>query len=162
LRLFVAHQIEGRTRLRVVVRPVEPLDLEDLAERLVGLPGIEAVDARPTGSLVIEHPEVEWEDIADALLASGAELVAAPQAAAGRNALTPLASGIHRGSDLLREATAGGVDLRTLSFVLLVVLGIRQMMRGQVMVPAISLLWWAFEVLLRRGVDSAGAPEAAD
>ncbi|MFM1892289.1 MAG: hypothetical protein RLZ44_1366 [Pseudomonadota bacterium] len=158
MNFLIAHQTAGRTRLRAQLRPVDELELMTLAEAVGALPGVEAVDWRPgTGSLVIEHPEAPWPAIEQEIRQLGVViLTAADLPPLRRDSLAAVRSGFEQVDGLLSAATAGGLDMRALLFVALVGLALRQLWQGQVMVPAISLLWWAFDLV------RAGAPPAAD
>jgi hypothetical protein len=65
--------------------------------------------------------------------------------------LSPTLTGVRRTADRLDQAleglTGGLGDLRTLAFALLIILAVRQTARGQLMAPAASLLWYAFELV---------------
>ncbi len=161
MRFAIAHQTEGRTRLRALERPVEPAELLVLADGVGDLPGVDAVDCRTTtGSLVIEHPEHPWEEIEDQLAQFDVVVVASADMGDGYvDGLAPVRATIGHVDGLMTRLTAGGVDMRTLSFVLMLGLALRQMMRGQVMVPAISFLWYASEILLK---SRLGAGESGD
>lgn len=158
MRLSVAHQIEGRTRLRVQTRPVDPDGLLVFAERLEAMPGVEVVDCRlETGSLVVEHPMLDGDGLAAAVVRAGGVIVSAKVGGkAAGDSLQPIRGGLDRVDGLLSQLTAGGVDTRTLAFVVLFGLGIRQLMAGQVMVPALSLFWWALELLPKSQSEAAG------
>jgi hypothetical protein len=156
--LSVAHQIEGRTRLRAQTRPVDVEELLALAGRLGSMPGIEVVDARPeTGSLVVEHPVMDADGLAAAVVRAGGVIVpsSVEGASVAAHSLQPIRGGLDRVDGLLSQLTAGAVDGRTLAFVVLFSLAIRQMMAGQVMVPALSLFWWAFEMLPKSQHEAA-------
>jgi hypothetical protein len=163
LKFLLAHQTEGRTRLRAALRPVDEVELGGVAGALAQLPGVEAVDARPaTGSLVIEHPEVAWDELAADIGRLGGVILAAPgEPRIRRDSLAPVRSGAAQVDNLLGAVTAGGLDIRSLVFVVLVALALRQFWQGQVMVPGISLLWWAFDLVRDQGPpagDGADAP----
>jgi hypothetical protein len=158
LRFAIAHQTEGRTRLRALVRPVDTVELLALADGVGGLSGVDAVDCRTTtGSLVIEHPEHAWEEIEDQMAQFGVVVALADMGHGHVDGLAPVRATIGQVDGLMTRLTAGGVDMRTLSFVLMLGLALRQMMRGQVMVPAFSFLWYASEILLKARLG-AGDP----
>ena len=165
MRLLIAHQIDGRTRLRAASRPVDAVELQAFAERLAGLHGVEDVDWRTaTGSLVIEHPALDAAGLAAGIMQIGGALVAEPQEPTERpNSLMPVRRGIDALDGVLSRSTAGGLDMRTLVFATLVGLALRQLMQGQVMVPAISLLGWAFQLLpASAAADGGPADDASD
>jgi len=149
LRFSIAHQIEGRTRLRACDRSLDSAALSVFVEQLSREPGIEMLDLRETtGSLVLEHPALDAEQLAERVAHAGGEIVAEPQAPAGpRDNLAVVRKGIGNVDTMLAQLTAGGVDMRTLSFLVLFSLGITQLLRGQIMMPAFSFLMYAFELV---------------
>lgn len=163
MRLLIAHQIEGRTRLRAASRPVDAAEFEAFADRLAGLNGVEDVDWRAaTGSLVVEHPALEATELAAGITQIGGALVAEPQEPTLRpNSLMPVRHGLDALDGMLSRSTAGGLDMRTLVFATLVGLALRQLMQGQVMVPAISLLGWAFQLLPASAAADGGPADGA-
>lgn len=161
MNLVLVHQIDGRTRLRLAGNPAAA-EVTLLVDRLAGAAGIDSVDYREfTGSLVVEHPFLSASALAEALNGAGAVIVDPPvRVTAG--GLTTLRHGLDSVDGLLTRATAGGLDVRTLTFAVLVGLAVRQMLRGQVMVPALSLLTWAAELLPRPVVTHDNQIGAAD
>lgn len=163
LRLFVAHRTADRTRLRLAERaPAQgrakhQAELLRLAERLrqdlsQDLPEDDRllrIEPRPTtGSLIIEHSAVERLDLASLLAGAGCRLVDAPEDPAVPG-LSPLWSGLRQVDQGVRRTSSGSADLRTLLFLLLLGLAVAQLLRGQVLAPAASLLWYAFDLALR-------------
>jgi hypothetical protein len=116
-------------------------------------PGAEVSVSPRTASILVEDAELRPRDLARLAREHGwFTLVGKP--AAGRDR-PPLSSGI---TDVLDASRA------TPSLVaILVALAILQVARGQVMVPALSLLWFAFELVRRQGAwsrypDTSRAP----
>jgi hypothetical protein len=66
------------------------------------------------------------------------------QAAASFEPLRSSLSGIEQA---LKSGTAGGVDLRTLAFLGMMGLTLHQILRGQVLGPALPMLWNAFSLI---------------
>ena len=151
MRFAIAHQTDGRTRLRALVRPVDTLELMGIADSMSGLPGVDAVDFRATtGSLVIEHPDLPWENIEHELARFGIEVLGFVDGIEGyTDSLAPVRATIGHVDGLMTRLTTGGVDMRTIAFVLMLGLALRQIMRGQIMVPAFSFLWYASEILTK-------------
>lgn len=165
---YVAHRTDDRTRLRLAERlpPERAAEqreaLLDVADELrMLLPdqhGLLQIDPRPdTGSIVIEHPHLPADAVAAAVQAAGGTLAEQPTAAS-RPGLSPLLASVHNADATLRAATDGAADLRTLMFLMLTGLAIAQILRGQIMVPATSLLWYAFDVALHSPAATA-APD---
>ena len=159
MRFFLAHQIEGRTRLRCAQRPVDPLGLAAVADALAGQPGIEALDVRlNTGSLVIEHPALHAEQLVERVHRAGGEIEVA-QAQPPLDTLAPVRQTMGYMDNILGGVSAGGLDIRSLAFLVFFSLGITQLLRGQVMMPAFSFLWYAFELANRSPAGPAGPDE---
>jgi hypothetical protein len=147
--------------LRATVRPVDADELIAFTDRLSGARGVDALDCRvATGSIVVEHPEIDGEVLVDEIVRLGGILEPDEGDPATRgDGLTPIRSTLGSVDGLLGQLTAGGIDLRTISFVLMLGLAMRQISRGNIMVPAMSLLWWAFEILMKPASAEGGPPE---
>jgi len=163
LRLCIAHQIEGRTRLRALERPVDGAAFAEFAERLAACPGVDALDARhTTGSLVIEHPGMDALEL-NGCVAQAGGVIETATAVAPADPLQPVRNGTRRVDTALSQLTAGGLDARTLTFMVVFGMAVVQIMRGQVMVPAVSLLFYAFDLLrLPEGQSDQAPQESGD
>lgn len=162
MRFVIAHQIDGRTRLRAFDRPLDWAGLAAFVEQFSQQPDIEMLDLREaTGSLVVEHPLLDAGQLAERVAHAGGEIVAEPRAPAGaRDNLAGVRTGIGNVDNMLTQLSAGGMDMRTLSFLVLFSLGVTQLLRGHVMTPAFSFFWYAFG-LLEKGPGDA-SPSAGD
>ena len=147
--------------MRAVERPVDAQALTGFATQLENQPGIEALDVRQsTGSLVVEHPALVAEQLEECVLRAGGQLEdQTVRPAAPRDTLAPVRQTVGGIDSVLGQLTAGGVDMRTLAFITMFSLGIAQLLRGQVMMPAFSFLWYAFE-LAKRSPDSPEPPSS--
>lgn len=156
MRFIIAHQIDGRTRLRAFDRPLDRVGLAAFVEQFSQQPDIEMLDLREaTGSLVIEHPLLDGTQLAERVAQAGGEIVAEPQApAAPRDNLAVVRTGFANVEKLLGGVSGGGVDMRTLGFLVLFSLGVAQLLRGQIMIPAFSFFWYALELVNRGQGDS--------
>lgn len=161
MRLSVAHQIEGRTRLRAVVRPVDEDEVMAFADRLSSTRGVETLDCRVrTGSIVVEHPEIDGQELFAEIMRLGGVLEPNDEYSTTRHdSLAPVRTTLGSVDGFLGQLTAGGIDLRTISFVLTLGLAMRQISRGNIMVPAMSFLWWAFDILMKPSSAAGQPPE---
>jgi len=164
LKLVIAHQIEGRTRMRVQPGAEGEGDWFDFAGLLGASDGVDVAEYRPvTGSLVIEHPGLAPDQLETAISHLGGHIISPESlSAAAPSALMGVRRRLDRTDLLLGRLTAGGLDMRTLTFVILVGLAIRQLLAGQVMVPALTLLTWAVELLPKVLPQAQGQAAAAD
>jgi hypothetical protein len=145
----VVHQLPGRLRLRIPEHRNNEGFFDELAERLRAADEIDRVsrDAM-TATLLIRHrvPENRLLSFLEDLLGLAFEAAPPPNLSYG---LAPVGATIKAVNHSLRRASGGTTDLRVVLFVLLVALAVRQLTRGQIMVPAAALLWNAFELALR-------------
>ncbi len=164
MRFVIAHQIDGRTRLRAFDRPLDRAGLAAFVEQFSQQPDIEMLDLREaTGSLVVEHPLLDAGQLAERVAHAGGEILAEPQAPAGpRDNLAVVRTGFANVDKLLAGASGGGVDMRTLAFLVLFSLGVAQLLRGQIMMPAFSFFWYAFGLIEKGPGNSADAHDSPD
>lgn len=155
----VVHAIPGRTRLRIPSERGEDQFFAAVADTLGNCPAVESATVNPlTGSVLVIHPGCE--DFT--AVCEQSELLDLVQLAPAGSAPQPLSVSASRGASSLNAGlsrfTEGALDLRSALFILLIGLGIAQMVRGNVMVPAVSLFWWAMDLALH----GHGPAEAGD
>lgn len=140
------HQTRRRMRLKVPSRRHDTAFFKRLEQQLAAIPKIEAAIMTPaTASVLLSFAEGEGDSVAAALDALESISLAKPE---------------HNGTGLSddrtnddteppsQQAAAGGtVDRRALAFTVLVLLLLRQLLRGGWLAPALALLWFLFEVL---------------
>ena len=145
----VAHELPERMRIRIPEYRKDDAALARLSQRMEQEEGIASVSRDAlTASLLIRH-RLDGEDLKTVLTDTlGIDLQPAPVSKI-RHGLAPVNAAIETVNQGLRRASSGSTDLQALIFIFLVAAAVRQLLRGQVMVPAISLLWYAFELALR-------------
>jgi hypothetical protein len=159
---YQVHRTAERLRLRVPDRRHDSAFFAELSDRLSRLPGVIEVSGNPVSAGVLirldptRDPTREQDPI-PAIEAAGLIRVIGgpPPLSPGLTALRRAAMRIDRE---LEEQTGGSADLRMVAFLLLVALALGQALRGQLLAPAASLLWYAYELL--RFVPPA--PDEAD
>jgi hypothetical protein len=139
----VAHSARGRTRFKILARRRDAQYFATVEQRLPNAPDVEGVQTNPiTGSVLVHH-----RGPAEALYTY-----------AEKNELFRVSTLADRASDLLRqrgrsmdqqlrEITSGYLDIRSLTFVTLVSLGLVQALRGQFAGPALTIFWYAATLL---------------
>ena len=143
---YIVHQISSRVRLRIRSKRQDQAYFDELCRKLQALDCIEDVRVNcNTGSIILRHPETSYAEVETELqqlrlfeLAEGPE----PETPA----LRPLVSGISKIDQLIREESAGIANIRTIVVVAAVLLAIRQFRRGELLGPALPLLWNALEL----------------
>lgn len=136
----IVHQLKHRVRLRVPDQRGDPFWFEEVCEKLATLDSLSQYNTNTTtGCIVLHFPDSDWETVQDQVLALEVlELVDAP--IADIPAMQPLLMGIKELDKTVASGSAGRVDLRTLAFLVLMVMAVRQIMRGQVLGPALPML----------------------
>ena len=150
----IVHELPGRLRLRIPDKRKDAVFFNELKANALALDGIEQVFSDPlTGSLLIRHL-LNSDEIRNLFRNRLNLTLEAVVPARPSSALAPLSTTVSIMDQGLRRATGGVTDLRVLIFLLLVALAIRQILRGQVMVPAAALLWNAFVLVLHKPFEN--------
>ena len=154
----IVHQARGRIRLQVREKCKDPDYFEAISKQLEGLPGIDEVRTNPTtGSIILLHSLENNTELLERLPQLALfEITACHKQDA--SAFTPLRSGLNGIEQLLRNGTAGSVDLKTVAFIGVMGLTLHQIMRGQVLGPALPMLWNAFSLINRINSSPADSP----
>jgi hypothetical protein len=156
---YIVHQISGRVRLRIKTRRQDQAYFDELRGRLESLDCIETVRVNSnTGSIILRHPARPYAEVEAAMRQLGLFEIAT-QAEPPTPALAPLLSGISRIDQLIDEESAGVVNLRTFAVVAVILLAVRQIRRGELLGPALPMLWNALELAGRFNGWSSGADE---
>jgi hypothetical protein len=129
-RAFVSHRLPGRLRLRIEGKRGDRAWFDDAAATLAMLAGVEEVATSPrTGSIRLRH-------------ARPAEDVLAAAVARGLFTLADAGAGEGTAAERLRAA-AGGFTAGEGLAVVLTLAAVRQVLRGQILPPAVTLLAYA-------------------
>ncbi len=152
----LVHRLPGRVRLRVDAKRGDRAWFDALALELSLLENIRSVEANPlTGSLLIRH-EGPLERLLEELAARGLLRVSDPEPRE-----IPLARRLAERAEAadarLRRATAGELDLEGAALLVVLLVALVQALRGRLVGPASSLLWYAAS-LLRGGGRSPRRP----
>lgn len=137
---YIVHRLRHRLRLRVPEMRSESEFFEQAREHIAGFEGVATVEVSDvTGSIVISHPDRNYEDLHTRLQAMDLfELMPTPQP------VTPvreiLASGVSRIDRFVSEGSSGRVDLGTLAFTALLGGALHQFIRGNYMGPAFPMI----------------------
>ncbi len=157
---YAVHHIRGRSRFRIPARRGDKAFFAELARRVARLPGVTRVDANPASASILIHHSADLDALLDEALGSDTA-----QLAEFVLSLPPVARRLHAEvaalDGIVRRWSAGGFDLGTVAAFGLVALAGLQLLRRQqsATAPAVSLAWYATE-LLRRSAEPA--PHAAE
>ena len=142
----ICHASPGRLRLRVPGRRGDETYFERARDHLESLDGVKTLRVNPlTGSIIIEHDNLSIDALHDS--AGRAGLFELQQDNVTREPAAPSspAMTVFGVTGLSRLLPSMG-ETRNLLALVLVAMALLQLYRGRVMVPAMSLLWYAFEL----------------
>lgn len=156
-RAHLSHSAPGRARLKIVDRRKDARFFAEAAERMLGAPGVERVEANPlTGSMLLVHSG-ELGPVLEFAREQGVFALAGPEAA------PPLAHRLYGDIQAMNRAlsrgTGGQIDLNMAVLMLFVVASVVQFFRGQVFGPSSTLLWYASTLLATRAAASGSGDE---
>ena len=142
------HSIPGRTRFKIPERRGDYAFFHEISELLRKFASVQAVESNPlTGSLLLHYlGDLDSEPVQAALnaLAEFVELELSAPPVARRLRAHALGA-----DDAIQRFSGGAVDLSTLSALGLLALAGIQLLRGREPVIAVSLAWYATELLRR-------------
>jgi Heavy metal associated domain 2 len=144
---YVAHRVPNRARLRVPSRRGDLGYFLDLAETMRACPTVKALVTNPSSGSVLFFHSGEFESVAEYAERKGAFLIREQEQAAA-SPIGRIIEGFHQADQSLRATTSGELDLATLSFGTLAAMGVYQLLRGQFLTPASTLLFYAANVLV--------------
>ncbi len=149
----IAHRAGQRVRLRFARHRGDSGFFARLERRALGVEGVLSATGRPaTGSLIIRH-KANLDAVACRLRDEGVcNILGEPEdhrpEVEARNVTRELDARLY-------EASGGQLDLRAVGAFALVAMGILQIARGQVVVPATTALWYGLTLLL---ANARGGP----
>jgi len=158
-RAYRVHRTPGRVRLKIPERRGDHAFFDEIAELLRRFSAVTKVECNPlTGSLLLRHlGQLDGEPMQAALsaLAEMVELELSSPPVARR--LRADVVGVDRS---IQQYTRGAIDLSTATALGLLALAGIQLLRGQQPVIAVSLAWYATELLRRwrDPSDKSGEP----
>jgi hypothetical protein len=136
-------------RLKVPSRRHDTAFFARLEQQLAAIPEIEAALMTPaTASVLLRFAEGEGDGVAAAIDALEGIALAKPDA---NRAASPHETAANETEPALQQGNASDrVDRRALAFTVLVLLLLRQLLRGGWLAPGLALVWFLFEVLRAR------------
>lgn len=155
----LVHQSRRRLRLKIPSRRHDDAFFERLEQHLALIPKIEAAAVNPaTASISLQYAPDEGDCIAAALEALALVRLAKPESSGARPD-HPATDDRISASNRTAIASARG-DRRALAFTVMLLLLLRQRLRGGWLAPGLALLWFLFEVLRARAPQRLNRPLA--
>ncbi|GAB4261268.1 MAG: hypothetical protein Kow0065_11770 [Methylomicrobium sp.] len=154
---FVKHRLPGRVRLKIPEKRGDFCFFDRLADALTECTDVTQLQLNPPAAsvLISYRTENAFQMIADFAEARGLFSLSDkpyddPPISLSKLPLTALTSnGLSMVDHSLVDVSSGRLDGRSLLFLALLGLAVHQLVRGNVMAPAATLLWYALQLLER-------------
>lgn len=144
-RARVAHRLPGRVRLKIPERRGDAAFFAELGQVLADCPLVEAVRPSPAMASLVVHHRGSDSAVTDFVAASGLLRFEEAGPTPAMDALLAQGGALDKS---VRRLTDGTADLSTVAVVSLVIAAGVQVMRGNVLAPAATLLWYAVSIAL--------------
>ncbi len=150
----ICHRTSERIRVRIPSKKGDALYFDAVVKTLAQSPGILHIEANPlTGSVLIVLQKKEF-DLQG--LARGKKLFALKDSPwRSKPFYEALSRSIQHWNLQMKDFTGGGLDFTGLTFLLLIIIGLFQLMEGNVMVPAITAFWYATSLIMEARLQPA-------
>lgn len=152
---FIKHQLPGRVRLKIPQKRGDVNYFDRLADMFSDCLGITQLKLNPlAASILINHgTDIPFQNIVE--FAETKNLFSLTEKPEDQDAIvipnlpiTTLAwAGLNQFDNALLDFSHGRLDARSLLFLGLIGLAVHQTIRGNIMAPAATLLWYAVELL---------------
>ena len=154
---YIVHQIRNRLRLRIPERCQDSDYFDMLEEQLTSLSLFSGVEVSPViASILLEHPFLSYDAVRPELERLGLFDVIAEKPPAVRP-MEAVTAKLGRTDSLINEISSGGFDLRTLAFVIAMLMTLQQAARGNFSGPAIPMFLAALSLVTSNGGNFPGA-----
>ncbi len=144
---YVHHSLPGRLRIKVPEKAGDSSYFRQIQISLSDLDSVDNVQVNSvTGSILLTHNNTTSSDISHFAKENhlfhlgGHDEEQVP-------IIDKVSQGVNRLDQQLRKTTESGVDTRALMFAAMIGMALWQIRKGQIMVPAMSLLWYAYQLL---------------
>lgn len=138
------HSVPGRVRYRILERRGDTEFFLQLREALAGREGIHAVVVNATTASILIHHAGDPDALAAAVRESGLfEVGPQPNLTLGAQA----AAGLRDADSGLKLVTDGKIDMNSALFLALTGFAIHQAVKGNLLGPASTLIWYALATL---------------
>ena len=166
---YIKHQLPGRVRLKIPQKRGDFRYFDRIAEIFTDCPGITQLQLNPpAASILICHvTETDFLNIAEFAQTNGLfTIIEQPEEETFSIPYLPIpkltSKGLNRVDESLMDFSKGRLDGRSLLFLTLIGLAVRQVTQGNIMGPASTLLWYAFSLLKEENEKTFDLDSLAD
>jgi hypothetical protein len=149
----IAHATSGRTRIKWAGEREDRASVVDVAAQIAAVEGVDHALPRPgTGSIIIEHEQVQWPQLESELADRLSLQFSTPAIPEPRTAMETINRGIDQTNAMLKGINT---DLGSVTVLMMLILAVVQAYRGQVGSSSASFLWYALSIAtMARGSDN--------
>lgn len=151
---YVVHAMPGRVRVRVPHRKGDAAFFDGMASRLAEIPAVTAVVTNPLTGSVLVHFTGDIEALA---ISAMALLELSPPPA--QPIMQRVRGEVANVDMTIRRLTNGELDARSVMFCGLLAFSAVQLLRGNILAPAATMLWYTAELARQwqpAGLDASG------
>ncbi|MCF8470922.1 MAG: hypothetical protein K9G30_09075 [Parvibaculum sp.] len=152
---MLEHLTGSRARIRMPQLRRDRDACEKLATAATALAGVSSVEASPLTAGVLIRYRGNFGEIAEEAAKAGIFRLAAPTPEPAL--MAGLRAQVGKLNEKLKQGSTGTLDINTAAFMLFGAVGIVQLARGRVAMPALSALWYALNSLRAAGFDEKPA-----
>ncbi|KPJ94881.1 MAG: hypothetical protein AMJ53_04200 [Gammaproteobacteria bacterium SG8_11] len=148
---YLVHAAPGRCRFKIPSKRGDAEYFHILRETLLDTPGVEQVQVNPLTASALIFYDTEQVDVDDltAKLQSATQCELSDRPMDTQTVWEKAVAGVDTFDQHLKEITSGQFDFKSLLFIVLVIMAIRQLQQGAVFGAASTLLWYALQVLMK-------------
>ena len=166
---YIKHQLPGRVRLKIPQKRGDFGYFDRIAELFADCPGITQLQLNPpAASILICHViGADFLNIVEFAQTNGLfTIIEQPVEETFTIPYLPIptltSKGLNRVDESLIDFSKGRLDGRSLLFLTLIGLAVRQVTQGNIMGPASTLLWYAFSLLKEENEKTFDLDSLAD
>jgi hypothetical protein len=150
----VAHQIQGRVRIKVPSRQGDTEYFSVVHESLLSYPSLEEIRVNPmAGSIIINHREPSLEALKQ-FVHEKQLFILVEEHDKTEVLLQRASSGLESFDSGIKKMSGGELDLSSVLFIILMGLAIRQLLIGNTVGPASTILWQALGLVLANKISN--------
>jgi hypothetical protein len=160
---LLTHRTASRARLRVPARRRNATWFEQARRTLLECGAVRSVAVNPLSASILVTHAADFDQVVEFAAARGLFAVQAPSMPA-IPASEHFAGKLRKVDTRLQELSRGAVDARAVAFAGLLLAGVWQLLRGNILPAAGSLVWYAFSSLPAAPARRAGreGPSASE
>ena len=148
---YLAHTAPGRCRFKIPSKRRDAGYFQALRDTLLDTSGVEQVEVNPLTASVLVFYDAEQVNLNEltAHLQTANQFELTNRPIDTQTVWEKAVDGVDTIDQQLKEITTGQIDFKSLLFIVLVMMTVRQLQQGAVFAPAITLIWYVSQMLTK-------------